>query len=187
MPSKLCIGKYLYTVESTYWLGFTFLYLCERKSNCLSSYNHCRDQGRDYVINNCSWGFFKQIITTGHFLNMFDTYYVPGRTLTFAQFIILLQKPQTQQVRAYILQFTFWDFITLLDLWFSPPVANSFKVAKIQISKCNGILVISSKRLQGIYDFRMGRVSGMEISSSQGLKKPPKISPREETLSSQGP
>ena len=33
----------------------------------------------------------------------------------------------------------------------------------------------------------MGRVSGMEISSSQGLKKPPKISPREETLSSQGP
>ena len=38
---------------------------------------------------------------------MFDTYYVPGRTLTFAQFIILLQKPQTQQVRAYILQFTF--------------------------------------------------------------------------------
>ena len=38
-----------------------------------------------------------------------------------------------------------------------------------------------------IQDFRMGRVSGMEISSSQGLKKPPKISPREETLSSQGP
>ena len=33
----------------------------------------------------------------------------------------------------------------------------------------------------------MGRVSGMEISSSQGLKKPPKISPREEKLSSQGP
>ena len=33
----------------------------------------------------------------------------------------------------------------------------------------------------------MGRVPGMEISSSQGLKKPPKISPREEKLSSQEP
>ena len=31
-----------------------------------------------------------------------------------------------------------------------------------------------------IRDFRMGRVSGMKISSSQGLKKPPKMSPREE-------
>ena len=30
-------------------------------------------------------------------------------------------------------------------------------------------------------------VSGMEISLSQGLKKPPKISPREKKLSSQGP
>ena len=30
-------------------------------------------------------------------------------------------------------------------------------------------------------------VSGMNIFSSQGLKKPPKISPREEKLSSQGP
>ena len=29
----------------------------------------------------------------------------------------------------------------------------------------------------------MGRVSGMEISSSQGLKKPPKISPREVSFS----
>jgi hypothetical protein len=33
----------------------------------------------------------------------------------------------------------------------------------------------------------MDRVSGMEISSPQGLKKPPKISPREEELASQGP
>ena len=31
---------------------------------------------------------------------MFETYYVPGRALTFAQFIMLFQKPQTQQVRA---------------------------------------------------------------------------------------
>ena len=38
-----------------------------------------------------------------------------------------------------------------------------------------------------IYNFRMGRVSAMEISSSQGLKKPSKISLREEKLSSQGP
>ena len=32
----------------------------------------------------------------------------------------------------------------------------------------------------GIRDFRMSRMSGIEISSSQGLKKPPKMSPREE-------
>ena len=38
----------------------------------------------------------------------------------------------------------------------------------------------------GIRDFRMSRMSGIEISLSQGLKKPPKISPREEKLSSQG-
>ena len=31
-----------------------------------------------------------------------------------------------------------------------------------------------------IRDFRMSRMSGIEISSSQGLKKPPKMSPREE-------
>ena len=31
----------------------------------------------------------------------------------------------------------------------------------------------------GIRDFRMSRMSGIEISSSQGLKKPPKMSPRE--------
>ena len=29
----------------------------------------------------------------------------------------------------------------------------------------------------GIRDFRMSRMSGIEISSSQGLKKPPKLSP----------
>jgi hypothetical protein len=33
----------------------------------------------------------------------------------------------------------------------------------------------------------MGRVSGMGISSSQGWKKPPKMSPQEEKLASQGP
>ena len=33
----------------------------------------------------------------------------------------------------------------------------------------------------------MGRGSGMEISSSQELKKPPKIRPHEEKLSSQEP
>ena len=32
----------------------------------------------------------------------------------------------------------------------------------------------------------MGRVSSMEISYSQGLKKPPKISPQEEKNASQG-
>ena len=34
----------------------------------------------------------------------------------------------------------------------------------------------------GIRDFRMSRMSGIEISSSQGLKKPPKISPRDVKL-----
>ena len=33
-----------------------------------------------------------------------------------------------------------------------------------------------------IRDFRMSRMSGIEISSSQGLKKPPKISPRDVKL-----
>ena len=33
----------------------------------------------------------------------------------------------------------------------------------------------------------MSRVSDIEISSSQELKKPPKISPRDEKLFSQGP
>ena len=33
----------------------------------------------------------------------------------------------------------------------------------------------------------MGQVSGMGMSSFEGLEKPPKISPREEKLASQGP
>ena len=38
-----------------------------------------------------------------------------------------------------------------------------------------------------IYNFRMGRFSGMEISSSPGLKNPQKLAQGRKILSSQGP
>ena len=68
------------------------------------------------------------------------------------------------------------------------PSVGNFEIGTFNISNSRGGGGggKSNDKISKIRDIRMGRVSVMGISSSPGLKKPPKISPREEKLASRG-
>ena len=74
-------------------------------------------------------------------------------------------------------KYIFSDWSRIAGLW----LVERCEIISCALGTCFFMMCIRSLHFW-IRDFRMSRMSGIEISSSQGLKKPPKISPRDVKL-----